>query len=305
MSTNAESKNSPAMAKVVTVGAVNLSRFVKYLSTWSGTDNFLEILQSAIRLLIPLLHLKARLQHRVGLRKNAKSAVADHIGKLVPVISDSRMLFRIWGSLPILNWLLSLSKYPPATRKLLTIERLQCYAMLVYYPMEHLVFLRGHDVIPAHISLPFLRKPVFLHPRRLIKWACRFLVVYLLLQLAHLNEDRKLLMKRQKGLTKAKGVDEEAEAEKAELKKKWLNLRFAVVSVSCRLQMGLHRALESGFFPNDLVGTLVTLTASAITFRNGWAATVVAPPPAPQQPSSAPENEEQENEEQKKNGDSE
>jgi hypothetical protein len=54
-------------------------------------------LQNAIKLLIPLLHLRARLQHRAGLRKNEKSAMADGIVKLVPVIGDSRMLFRIWG----------------------------------------------------------------------------------------------------------------------------------------------------------------------------------------------------------------
>lgn len=269
------------MTKVVAAGAVNLSRFVKYLSTWNGTDNFLEILQNVIKLLIPLLHLKARLQHRAGLRKNESSAVANNIGKLAPVISDSRMLFRIWGALPILNWLLSLSKYPPATSKLLTIERLQCYSMLAYYPLEHLFYLRAHDVIPAYISLPFLRKPVLLHPRKLVTWSCRFLVVYLLLQFAHLHEDRKLLMKRQRGLARAQEKDNEVEAEKVELRQKWVDLRFAVVSTACKLQTGLHWALESGFFPNDLTATLVSLISSAITFRTGWAATAaVTPPPA-------------------------
>jgi ribosomal protein L29 len=47
-------------------------------------------------------------------------------------------------------------------------------------------------------------------------------------------------MKRQKGLEKAKGKDKEVEAEKAELKKKWVDLRFAMVSNACKLQTGLH-----------------------------------------------------------------
>jgi len=292
---SANVSKDPAVAKLVAAGAMNLNRFVKYLSTWNGTDNFLEILQNAIKILIPLLHLKARLQHRAGLSKQDQSAVANRIGKFGPVISDSRMLFRIWGSLPILSWLLSLSKYPPATRKLLTIERFQCYAMLAYYPLEHLFYLRAHDIIPAFISLPFLRKPIFLNPRKLVMWSCRFLVVYLLLQFAHLNEDRKLLVKRQKGLAKAKRKDEEVEAERVVLKEKWAALHLGVVSTACKLPSGLHWALESGFFPNDFVGSLVALIASAITFKTGWAATVAAaPPPVPSPSGSAPEAEDDE-----------
>lgn len=133
---------------------------------------------------------------------------------------------------------MSLSKYPPATPKLATIERLQCYAMLAYYPLEHLFYLRMHDVIPPFIWLPFQWKPTLLHPGKLVKWSCRFLAVYLLLQFAHLNEDRKLLAKKEKALARATGA--EAETEKVELKKKWAALRTATISTAVKLPTSLH-----------------------------------------------------------------
>lgn len=133
---------------------------------------------------------------------------------------------------------MSLSKYPPATTKLATIERFQCYAMLAYYPLEHLFYLRVHDIIPPFIWVPWSWKPQLLHPGKLVKWSCRFLVVYLLLQFAHLHEDRNLLLQKEKALAKASG--KEAEAERVELKKKWAALKIATISTACKLPTGLH-----------------------------------------------------------------
>jgi hypothetical protein len=133
---------------------------------------------------------------------------------------------------------MSLSKYPPATTKLATIERFQCYMMLAYYPLEHLFYLRVHDIIPPFIWVPWSWKPTLLHPGKLVKWSCRFLAVYLLLQFAHLNEDRKLLLKKERALTKASG--EEAETERVELKKKWAALKVATISTACKLPTSLH-----------------------------------------------------------------
>jgi len=275
----ANAQNDPAIAKLLTAGTVNLNRMVKYLSTWNGTDNVLELLQNSIKILIPLLHLRARLQQRVGFAKKDVSGVANRLSKLTPLISDSRMLFRFWGSLQILRWLMSLSRYPPATTKLATIERFQCYAMLAYYPLEHLFYLRVHDIIPPYIWVPWSWKPQLLHPGKLIKWSCRFLAVYLLLQFAHLHEDRNLLLKKERALVKASG--KEAETERVELKKKWTALKIATISTACKFPTSLHWALDSGFFPNDFVGSLVALTASVITFQTGWASTADVPPSPP------------------------
>ena len=79
--------------------------------------------------------------------------------------------------------------------------------MLAYYPLEHLAHLPSHGIIPN--TIPTLRslfssaaKPITLDTNW---WSCRFWALFVLLQFAHLREDRKLLMMREKTLRKAKG----------------------------------------------------------------------------------------------------
>ena len=54
--------------------------------------------------------------------------------------------------LPIIQWLVSIEKSQPATRKLLTIERLQGWSMLAYYPLEHVYYLASHKLLPWKLS---------------------------------------------------------------------------------------------------------------------------------------------------------
>ena len=82
--------------------------------------------------------------------------------------------------------------------------------MLAYYPLEHLAYLCSHGIIPN--SIPTLQslfssaaKPITLDTNWMGKWSCRFWALFVLLQFAHLREDRKLLMMREKTLRKAKG----------------------------------------------------------------------------------------------------
>jgi hypothetical protein len=56
-----------------------------------------QVFQYGLELLVPLSHLRARLQYRAGMRKNATSEAANAFSKLASVIADSRTLWRIWG----------------------------------------------------------------------------------------------------------------------------------------------------------------------------------------------------------------
>jgi hypothetical protein len=56
-----------------------------------------KIIQYAIKLIVPLLNARARIQHRVGLRNDPTSSAAQAWTKLGGIVSDSRMLWRIWG----------------------------------------------------------------------------------------------------------------------------------------------------------------------------------------------------------------
>lgn len=134
------------------------------------------------------------------------------------------------GILPIFQWLISLERSPPPTRNLLTIERLQGWSMLAYYPLEHIYYLCTNGIIPS--SFPSLlslftstspRKRIRLNTDAIGIWSCRFWALYVVLQFAHLREDRKLLRLKERSLGKTKGKISDAMAEEAELdlRKRW------------------------------------------------------------------------------------
>ena len=129
------------------------------------------------------------------------------------------------GLLPIFQWLISLERSPPATRNLLTIERLQGWSMLAYYPLEHLYYLGSKGIIPSSIPSPFSifsekKRRLALDPNKLGLWSCRFWAVYVVLHFAHLVEDRKLLKQRHSSIRKAKGTGLTSE-EKKEMAQRW------------------------------------------------------------------------------------
>jgi len=137
----------------------------------------------------------------------------------------SRITYVQSGLLPILQWLISLERSPPATRNLLTIERLQGWSMLAYYPLEHVYYLASHGIIPTIFTSPLSlltskKRKVSLDPNTLGLWSCRFWAVYVILQFAHLLEDRKLLKQRHNSLRKAKGTGL-TWAEKLEMRQRW------------------------------------------------------------------------------------
>jgi len=223
------------------------------------------VIQYAAKLVVPLLHMRARLQQRFGTRKIPTSSLAVSIEKLGSVVGDSRMLWRIWGLLPIVQWLTSLEKTQPPTRKILTLERLQAWSMLAYYPSEHMYYLASHGIIS-------------ISTRRLTKiaiWSCRFWAAYVVLQFFHLREDRNLLKQREKAL---KSISLEKE-EVADIQKRkgaiwnefWVNVGY--------LPLTLHWSLESGLYRNEAWTGFFGLIAALASFRGGWAATaqVAAP----------------------------
>ena len=127
----------------------------------------------------------------------------------------------------------------PPTRALLNIERLQGWSMLVYYPLEHLYYLRTHNIIPATIPSLFHRsgKTTNLHVSKLAMWSCRAWAVYVLLQFVHLVEDRKLLLRREKHIKKGKDVSAE---EQEDLRRGWDAFWNELVSNTANLPLAIH-----------------------------------------------------------------
>jgi hypothetical protein len=127
--------------------------------------------------------------------------------------------------LPIIQWLISLERAPPPTRRLLTIERTQGWSMLAFYPLQHLSYFRKHDIIPTTLPLPAglptqlsgKTRRATINVAALSRWASRLWATYMVLQLAHLREDRTLLIKKQRALSRLSSV----EKEHAELARRW------------------------------------------------------------------------------------
>lgn len=69
--------------------------------------------QMAMALLMGLHRLRRRLQ----LTSSAKSTLAPRIHNLYAVVADARILFRMWGLLPILQWVCDAALSVPLTRR--------------------------------------------------------------------------------------------------------------------------------------------------------------------------------------------
>ncbi|KAJ8455587.1 hypothetical protein ONZ45_g18899 [Pleurotus djamor] len=251
---------------------------------------FFMIIQYAIKVVVPLLELRARAQHRAGLRASPSSAAAPQYTKLGGIIGDARMLWRIWGLLPIIQWLVSLERNPQPTRRLLNIERLQGWSMLAYYPLEHLYYLLSHSLIPAHIpSIKSLisskSKPTKLDANALGMWSTRFWALYVVLQILHLREDRQLLRAKEKSLLKATRAPVGSglsPSEKKELDDRWDTFWNEVVVNLGYLPLTVHWSLEKGLFKNEFWVGVFGLVAGLASFRAGWKATALPPsPPTP------------------------
>ncbi|KZT01383.1 uncharacterized protein LAESUDRAFT_731234 [Laetiporus sulphureus 93-53] len=264
-----------------------LDHLVRYLSTWSGSDKFFMIIQYAIKLIVPFLQFRARMQHNAGLRPAPVSASADGLAKLGSILGDARMLFRIWGLLPIIQWLTSIERSHPQTRKLLTIERLQGWSMIAYYPLEHLYYLLSHSIIAPELSMPSLSsllpfgkaKPgrrIRLDLNALGIWSCRFWAAYVVLQFMHLREDARLLKVRERVVSKSKAVS--AKAEKEELKQRWDALWNELIVNLGYLPLTVHWSLEQGLFSDEVWVGVFGLIAGLAQWRSGWKATALPTP---------------------------
>ncbi|KAJ2920922.1 hypothetical protein H1R20_g16172, partial [Candolleomyces eurysporus] len=253
-----------------------------------------------MKLIAPFLRLRARVQHKYGLRATPDSAGANAYEKLGSVLGNSRTMWRIWGLLPIIQWLISLERSPPATRTLLTIERLQGWSMLAYYPLEHLYFLLSHNIIPSTITSPLsffssskTAKRLKLNANKISLWSTRFWALYVFLHFAHLVEDRKLLIQRHKALKMSKGGAGLTKKEKKEMGERWDAFWSEVVINLGYLPLTIHWSLEKGLFKNDVWVGLFGLVAAVTSFRTGWKATALPPPP-PTPPAAAAEEKKEE-----------
>lgn len=113
--------------------------------------------------------------------------------------------------------------------------------MLLYYPFEHLYYLRAHGILPEAINLrvPFENLSVKLNATKLALWSTRAWAVYVFLHLLHLREDARLLKLRERALAKSKS-NGEVETEKADLEKRKFVLRNEFIENLANVPLTIH-----------------------------------------------------------------
>ena len=85
--------------------------------------------------------------------------------------------------------------------------------MLFFFPLQHISFLRTNDLVPRRIPAA--------DDHTLSLWSTRFWMAYVDLQLAHLREDRALLVKRQRAHDKLSAREKLQPLERVELARRW------------------------------------------------------------------------------------
>ncbi|TNY19359.1 peroxisomal biogenesis factor 11 [Rhodotorula diobovata] len=246
-----------------------LAHFVRVAGSQSGQDRLFMVYQYAAYIAIAVLNSKR-------LRNKTRADVAIRIEKLRATISDARVLYRIFGIFPIIAWAQSLNDpaRQPKDKQLLTLQRLQTWSMLLYYPLEHTYYLAGKGVF--NIS-----------PQRIGKiavWSCRFWAAYVVLQIFHIRRSFQLLRASRSALLRstrervragdaAPGVVEDERAQLAALATQEKNLKRDCWVQAGYLPLTAHWSIPGGILPNNVwVGVCGTIAGLA-QLKGVWQAT--------------------------------
>lgn len=234
------------------------------------------ITQYGSQVVMVLLLALHRLLRRIGAARTKESTVVPRIRSLYAVVADARILFRIWGILPMVQWMISMERTPPPNKYLLMLERLQGWSMVLYCPMEAAAYLAMHKVIPLSDRVQ----------NKLWLWGCRFWLLYVVLQLAHVVEDNRLLRLRSHALERTRGhpapvsadskteltgeqkvtsdIWRDIEARKdALVSELWVNIGY--------FPLTLHWSVETGLISEFWVGVFGSIAALS-GMRMGWKA---------------------------------
>ncbi|KAK7467231.1 hypothetical protein VKT23_004289 [Stygiomarasmius scandens] len=106
-------------------------------------------------------------------------------------------------------------------------------------------------------------------------WSCRFWAAYVVLQIAHLREDWKLLQARTRSYRKVKGTSLN-DNEKKEIQKRWDAYWNEVVVNFANLPLALNWSMQNDFIKSDVLVSILNLVAAIASFRSGWKATALS-----------------------------
>lgn len=264
-----------------------LNRLMACVGTAGGKDKVFAILQYTLKIVAQFLAWRAQLQHRAGRRAAPTSATAPALTKFAGIISDARMAFNFTGILAMLSYLKRIEAQPYKTRRLRTIERLQGWSILLYYPLEHLAYLIGHGVVPAEwtISRPAASQLIgekvqsrsFKVPvGKIVQASMGLWGLYTALQLVHYWDDIKDLAAEAANLSKTKVGPTKQKL--AEINRKRTLILGETIAQLCNLPLALHWGTGSTLIKSEFIVNLLNLISNLTSFRSVWISN--GPPPS-------------------------
>ncbi|KAG2190575.1 hypothetical protein INT46_000562 [Mucor plumbeus] len=240
-----ETINPLAVAKLLGPSNPKLDHLIRFLNSVRGTDKVLMFIQYWSKVIIWFA------QKRSAPLKTATAAISfiQRIQNFAGPVSDFRILLRYYGLLPMVQYMNYLEYNQPPSQIALTIERLQNWANIIYYPLEHIYWLGAHQVIPISEE----------KTNKIGMWSCRFWAAYVILEYGRLGEQYRNLKKRETGLLKRiKAGDiethEDPEAEMASIKAERTSMIVNTCINTGYLPLTVHWSLEKSSFPDVLVG---------------------------------------------------
>lgn len=211
-----------------------LARSCAFFSSVSGADKGYKIAVYSLKIILV----------RLIATRGEKDVLVQRIRAFVNPLSDTRMVMRFFGLLPILD---GLSQKTSQTDPLLQrIERLQLYAMLVYYPTEHVYWLGSHKVLDIEQADKWSR------------WSCRAWAVYILLDLVAIYHQLQPLN------DKIRIAADPKQQKQLEEERDELVIRATVCMAD--LPMALHWSLASYPLSDLTIGTLGLISAVGSTY---------------------------------------
>ncbi|KAI9029915.1 peroxisomal biogenesis factor 11 [Phycomyces nitens] len=255
--------NPLAIAKLLGPSNPTLDHLIRFLNSVRGTDKVLMFVQYWSKVLIWWI------QYRSPALKTATGALTlvNRIQNLASPVSDFRILLRYYGLLPLVQYMNYIEYNPPASPVALSIERLQNWCNVIYYPLEHIYWLGAHQIIPLS-----QKKTDFIG-----MWSCRFWAAYVVLEYGRLADQYQGLKGRETGLLKRMKAgdieaDEDPEAEMASIKAERNSMLINACINTGYLPLTVHWSLEKSSFPDVLVGVFGG-AASIFQIYSAWKAT--------------------------------
>ncbi|KAG7580079.1 hypothetical protein FFLO_00050 [Filobasidium floriforme] len=246
------------------------SNLATFLSTTSGLDKTLMLIQYPARIIVPLLLALARRSRNKDGRR-LLSRFAQDLTNLSGSVSDARTMMRLLGIVAMLPSIPTL--FHPTTSLLTSLQNL---ALIIYYPLENLSFLSSKGVFP-------------LSPARELRWSvwsCRAWMAYVALEFVALWERRNGLIVRQKALEVQHRQSLQMEVKPADgstmstttptselaLQKDWVAWYEDAVSNLGYAPLTVHWSLYQGAWTNQAWTGLFGTVACVAGLRSKWRA---------------------------------